>query len=83
LTSWSIFSSVPEPSEFPLTNLQAGKSYAVTISVDSLDRMTGDSEIETSISDARGVVAAKTLNLETSTSMSHCARALPEAAWSV
>ena len=62
IASWSIFSSVPEPSEFPLLNLQAGKFYAVTISVDSLDRMTGDSEIETSISDARGVVATKTLN---------------------
>ena len=60
MASRTIFSAVAN--EFPLTNLQAGEFYAVTISVDALDRMTGDCEIESSISDVRGVVATKILS---------------------
>jgi ABC-type uncharacterized transport system permease subunit len=62
LASRSIFSSATEPSEFPLTNLKAGEFYAVTVSVNSLARITGVSEIETSIADGRGVVASKVLH---------------------
>src|SRR5687768_11385299 len=51
-----------EANDFPLKGLEAGKLYAVTVSVDSLYRMTGVIEIEASISDARGPVATKTLH---------------------
>src|SRR5213594_2831504 len=49
-------------SEFPLKGLEAGKLYAVTVSVDSPYRLSGAAEIDTSISDSRGVIAAKILH---------------------
>ena len=51
-----------EGNDFPLKGLEAGKLYGVTVSVDSLYRMTGAIEIEASISDARGPVATKILH---------------------
>jgi hypothetical protein len=57
-----VVGSASDANEFPLKGLEAGKLYAVTVSVDPLYRMGGAAEIDASISDARGVVAAKILH---------------------
>src|SRR5438093_4254559 len=54
-----VVGSASEASDFPLRGLEAGKLYAVTVSVDSLYRLSGAGEIEASISDGRGPVASK------------------------
>src|SRR5438876_2301904 len=57
-----VVGSASEASDFPLRGLEAGKLYSVTVSVDSLYRLSGAGEIEASISDGRGPVASKILH---------------------
>src|SRR5438046_5206307 len=51
-----------EQNEFPLKDLDAGKLYGITVSIDSPYRLGGSGEIEASISDPGGLVASKTLH---------------------
>ena len=51
-----------EQNEFPLKDLEAGKLYGITVSIDSPYRLGGSGEIEASISDPGGLVASKILH---------------------
>src|SRR5437867_12599739 len=51
-----------EQNEFPLKDLEAGKLYGITVSIDSPYRLGGSGEIEASVSDPGGVVAGKILH---------------------